>query len=788
MLWRFSLVDYTTNPSGVTTIVDEPNGWENITMSVRRDEEMHGVFFEFTSNELIFYGEGMAIIRDAYEGYGIEAKVNVVVENSCDGVQWDTFYTGSLVFAKYKHVVGNLCYVSIYSEQNDIVTYFKNRLDQAVDLASTTTFDGTTLPSYTNLPKTQYLVSKGLYKKTDRIMNNNHYVPQSCIARLNDINAGTGLATRSCVVYWGFDFENAQFDEVKNWGAVDNWDYSPNSMNTLTIEDAGQYQIDFRLKGIVLGNAETAAQIVGQSYYNYTNGFSDMWVDIIVSVNFVETIIDSYYLDTTTQNPAIKYHNTGHYGGYSMECYPGYQGDTNPVYNKMDVNNPLVAQIPIDKTYSASMTLSQSDTVAVYIKIRQQGEYHREALNRNDMYWAQRFVKSDDSYFRASIISYKPSTTCDLFLANESFARTTEAITDNKMTVYSDYFGRTDSQPFQANQDGCGSLQAITKGLLIRQQHISGYNPPFNMSFRELFDGMNAIHNIGIGIEDNSYGGTAQKIVRVEPVEHFYDKNTTILTCDKVNQITESVLENRIFSHIEAGYAKYESEEVTGIDEFLSKRSYRTEWKTVRNTANRVCPFIASGYALEVTRRKGHLTTSDWRLDNDVFIICMKRYLGDIVVEQGHISSPLNITDDSTVYNFAISPLRNAARWLKTWFAGITNPYTSRLILTDGTGNYYAGGQYTGACPIDNEVWDESLPLQSNMFVNPDMVLPLWKPKQVQFEYPLSFSEYQILKTNPYGVIKYSCNDNPYQYGYILNIEYKPNTGIANFTLLSANI
>lgn len=788
MLWRFSLVDYTTNPSGVTTIVDEPNGWENIALSVRRDEEMHGVFFEFTSNELTFYGEGMTIIRDAYEGYGVEAKVNVIVESSCGDDIWETFYTGSLVFTKYKYVCGQLCYVSIYSEQNDIITDFKNRLDQAVDLGSTTSFDGTTLPSYTNLPKSQYLVSKGLYKRTDRTMNNDFYVPQSCIVRYNDINAGSGLATRDCVVYWGFDYENALYDEVKNWGAVDNWDYSANSMNTLTIEDAGQYQIDFRLKGIALGAAQTQAYILGSSGGSLENGFLDMWVDVILMVNYSQTILGSYYLNCPSQSLQIAYQGPTTSSGFSMECHPTYGGGPSPTYNTFDENNPSVAHIPIDESYSGTMTLQQGDTVAVYIKIRQEGQYHRQLANRNDMYWAQGFKKSDDSFFRASLVSYKPSTTCDLFLANESFARTTESITDNKMTVYSDYFGRTDSQPFQANQDGCGSLQAITKGLLIRQQSISGNTPQLNISFRELFDGMNAIHNIGIGIEDNSYGGTAQKVVRVEPVEHFYDKNTTILTCDNVNQVTESVLENRIFSHIEAGYAKYESEDITGIDEFLSRRNYRTEWKTVRNTANRVCPFIASGYALEVTRRKGHLTTSDWRLDNDIFIICMKRYLGDIVVEQGHISSPVNIIDDSTVYNFAISPLRNAARWLKTWFAGITNPYTSRLILTDGTGNYYAGGQYTGNCPIDNEVWDESLPLESSMFVNPDMVLPLWKPKQVQFEYPLSFSEYQILKNNPYGVIKYSCTDNLYQYGYILNIEYKPNTGIANFTLLSANI
>lgn len=787
MIWRFKLIDFTYDPAGVETIVPEPQGWENISLNIKRDEEMHGIFFEFTGNELVFYNEGMSIIREAYEAYGIEANVNIIVESACEEDNFSTFYEGKLVFETYKETIADLCSVSIRTEQTDIVTTFRNRIETAIDLASTTSLDGTTLDTYTNLPKNQYLPSKGLYKKTDRSMNNDYYIPQRCIARMNDIEAGTGLSTKTAITYYQFDYENAQNDEVKNWGAVDNWDYTGASLNTLTIEDAGQYQIDFRLKGIVLGNAETMAQIVGQPFYNYTNGFSDMWVDVIVSVNYSQTIIGSYYLDTTTQNPAIKYHNTGHYGGYSMECFPGYQGDANPIYNVMDTNNPLVAQIAIDETYSASMTLSQGDTIAVYIKIKQEGQYHREILTRNDMYWAQGFKKSSDSYFRASLVTYKPDTTCDLFLVNEALARTTESVTDNKMSVYSDYFGRTDSQPYSAGADGCGSLEALTTGLLIRQQLISGNSPKLNISFKELFTGLNCIHNIGMGLEDDTYGGSRDKIVRVEPVEYFYDKTNTILTCDNVFSITKSSIPNRMYSRIEAGYAKYESEDITGIDEFLSKRQYRTEWKQTRNTDSKVCNFIASGYALEVTRRKGHLTTSDWRLDNDKFIICMKRYLGDIVVEQGQISGAVNIIDPNTVYNFAISPIRNAMRWLKTWFTGSKNPYLSKLIFADGTGNYYAGGQYTQSCSNDDQVIIESDILESSMLVNPDIVVPLWQPEQVQFDYPLSMKDYLTMKTNPYGVIEYTHND-IIGYGFILNIDYKPNQGMANFTLLTANI
>lgn len=781
MIWRFKLIDFTYDPAGVETIVPEPQGWENISLNIKRDEEMHGIFFEFTANELVFYNEGMSIIREAYEAYGIEANVNIIVESACEEDNYSTFYEGKLVFETYKETIADLCSVSIRTEQTDIVTTFRNRIDTAIDLASTTSLDGTTLDTYTNLPKNQYLPSKGLYKRTERYMQNDYYIPQSCIYNKNAIANGVGVQTIYNTEYWDLDFENAQNDEVKNWQAVDMWDFNSGSMSTMIIEDAGQYDIDFRIKGIVLAGARSPVAEVPGNVPGTGGGFTYIWVDVILAINYVETIIGSYS-SAITGNPLT----AG--SAFAMECNPAYNTSTNPLFNVFDENNSQVFNMNIDVSHNLTATLNNGDVVAVYLKIKQEGQYHRQALSREDIYWAQSFKKSSDSFFKINSIIYKPDTTCDLFLVNEALARTTESVTDNKISVYSDYFGRTDSQPYSAGADGCGSLEALTTGLLIRQQLISGNSPKLNISFKELFTGLNCIHNIGMGLEDDTYGGSRDKIVRVEPVEYFYDKTNTILTCDNVFSITKSSIPNRMYSRIEAGYAKYESEDITGIDEFLSKRQYRTEWKQTRNTDSKVCNFIASGYALEVTRRKGHLTTSDWRLDNDKFIICMKRYLGDIVVEQGQISGAVNIIDPNTVYNFAISPIRNAMRWLKTWFAGVKNPYLAKLIFADGTGNYFAGGQYTQPCSNDNQVIIENEALESAMLANPDMVVPIWNPEQVQFDYPMSMADYNTIKNVPYGVVKYSGGDNLYHYGYILNIEYKPNAGMANFTLLTANI
>ena len=46
MIFKFTITDYTTNPSGTSTIVDEPIGYDTVAMRLKRDTRWHG-FFDF---------------------------------------------------------------------------------------------------------------------------------------------------------------------------------------------------------------------------------------------------------------------------------------------------------------------------------------------------------------------------------------------------------------------------------------------------------------------------------------------------------------------------------------------------------------------------------------------------------------------------------------------------------------------------------------------------------------------------------------------------------------------
>ena len=344
------------------------------------------------------------------------------------------------------------------------------------------------------------------------------------------------------------------------------------------------------------------------------------------------------------------------------------------------------------------------------------------------------------------------------------------------------------------------------------------------------------------------------------------------MSCPSISKITKKVMEAEHYSLFTFGYDKWEAEEYNGLDEFLTKRTYRTDLTTVKNTLSKLSKFIASGYALEITRRMGNTDSKDWRYDQETFIICCQRkvefnvdfdptitpngafsfdFVGDpaatfntgiggtffitvqgsqsndgiitcygytyvnnrltflvvspaltaeqatgvtfvgavyppdsLYVELGHIISPVNIIDPSSIYNFRISPLRNAMRWMDKVFASYRQqPLTNKITFTDGTGNFYASGELDGSCKWENGAITENMTIDYSIFADIDSAAPLLRPERVEFEYPMSVKDFNRIKADLYGKIHYS-SDCETGHGWIDNIKYKPEEGLANFTLI----
>lgn len=153
MSWQFSIIDFTTNPNGITTVINEPVGWDGITLTLKRDAKTHG-FFGFEDNSfssLQYDGAAAQILRNAYYNYDVEAVVQLAVTYQCDDeVTADNLYLGQFDFTSFADHTDDRCYVGCGIFLARSYYLFKNRSDQQVDLDSLASFDQLPVSQTTN--------------------------------------------------------------------------------------------------------------------------------------------------------------------------------------------------------------------------------------------------------------------------------------------------------------------------------------------------------------------------------------------------------------------------------------------------------------------------------------------------------------------------------------------------------------------------------------------------------------------------------------------------------------
>lgn len=788
MIWYFSL----ENSIGQITPIENPLGWDKTVFILSRDPDKHGVMFSYQASPYTYDGLAYRLLKDEYEANGIEGVMYLRISVDCYG-SIRALPRMKFVFAQYSDNKGSTCSVTIPVEAQDDLMLLRNRIDQKVNLFSTTSFGGVSLSTYSALPFVKTLPSKGILV-TDNSNNTadlqeayfgesftesgappgymgrqvafsvpgftniiaseiGGYFHPNDAQQIADVNMVGGFAAweppPSGYVYlpywvndgvnsWDHVFPFEQIPPIVNYDVSLGFTYGP---ITVTLE--GHYKKNFApvdVFGVPSSGIERMAVYIGilKGYSDPTDASSWNWL-----------------------SPGTPSGSSG-----DWNTYPYGTGLTN-------------LPVGADFTFSFTVTLEPGDRIYYFDKVAYRKKTAYTAYN------ALYITNEEDSYFKVSGLSVAADSTARLFMINEAFSRVAESVTDDRLRVYSEFYGRTDSQPYSVASDGCGAHLAITKGLLIRKMEdtMSSSNWLFSVSMKDLFEGINPIHNIGMGIESDPVRPGYNRL-RIEDWAYFYDP-TVMFTCDDVDDIKRDVKANGHITIFKFGYAKWEAEQYNGIDEFLTGREFRTELTQANNTFTQVSNMIASGYAIEVTRRLGNITTEDWRYDNDTFVITMKRSGGDLIVQVGDIASPSNILDPDTVYNFRIRPSAMAMAWLPKILASYRNATTSsKIIFTDGSGNLIAEGELSaGNCIIEGEVITENQDISPDNMNTPTDGMPITLPELVTFDYPISVPEFFDMVANPYKMIAYN-NDHTNGEGWIDRIEFKMNDDIANFNLI----
>lgn len=215
--------------------------------------------------------------------------------------------------------------------------------------------------------------------------------------------------------------------------------------------------------------------------------------------------------------------------------------------------------------------------------------------------------------------SSTPPTYIKGMMLYETGNRILNSVTGKQNLLYSDFFGRTDvGYPV----DGCGAGNCITNGFQLRQ---FAENKGIEISFKNFLESLSSIYCLGMAYENNSDG---QEIVRVERIEHFY-RDAEILLIEDAADYEEESAQELVFSSIEIGYKKYPEEGEKMLDEFNTVHEYVTPIRSHDNKFSKLSDLIASGYAIENTRRELYssegASKNSTKYDDDKFIISVLR-------------------------------------------------------------------------------------------------------------------------------------------------------------------
>lgn len=751
MTYTFTLIDI--EDGGTEHQVTEPINFDS-KLILKRDPTWFGIFFEFSLKQFEFTDEvAMGILETRYEQYSEDAQVNIRIDTACaENQEKRTAFTGRINFNQYKKKCADYCSISVGVEADGCLMQLKRNIDQKVNLETTESFDGTPLTAYPMLPYDGTLLAKSIKLLNEAKATTDLVTQVDQDPDYNILDGTTGTVTGIIIP----PLDQNAFNEYDTFATLPTADYVAGNAGDLTTNNAFyKHEPTGALK--CLGD-EVQLTVKGQFVLKITS--SATW-------NFT---------GSPAQNNLIIGKRVGGAGAVII-----YQA----IAPSSDTTSGFVRTLVYDVDTDDTIPVAVDDELYMYFFLSilksTTGEVFIECTTKAGADLKQYMLSTCDP------------TPCKMFLINEALSRTAEAITNDCLRVYSEYFGRRDSMPYQTATDGCGSLEALSMGLLVRQVDTikdTGLKPVFSLSFKEILDAMNAIHCVGMGLEPDTNRPGSQRI-RVEPGQYFFQDEVGLdLGEVAIEKQAQSTLMYNIFKF---GYAKWESEEFNGLDEFLTAREYRLNMDQASQMFEQECRFIASGYALEITRRVGHENTKDWRFDDDTFIICLKRgpqapgaEIPELVVEQGNLTDAENILDPDTIINGRISPIRMALNW--AWYLWqqykTKNWPGAKMIFTKGEANYNATFAITNDCRKEGGPLSEKGEISLATFFDPQDGTPLFGSERDKISVGISELELLTILENPYKKVKYTNQGNTY-YGWIEEIQYELSTQVeAEITII----
>jgi hypothetical protein len=733
MNWKFTLID----SSSVSTVVESPVGWNGIGGNLTRNIVHHGININISTDSFEWVGEAYDLLYTEYQTNGANGQYQVQIDYECaEGDGYTNYFIGAFDFNTFERQCADYCFIKLSVTASKCTDVFMSRMGQDVDIEATTNFDGQAITP----PLLRVLNIEG----QDILLQNKAFNDGT-----NSGNAQVFPTGASAFYYINFCMQvpERNMEEIGTFN-VNGVSLIPTTSGNVSIASA--FGTDPSAAFENFGRFLTIWERTSDPLNCIDN---DALIDIICKGTFNVTFTN-FDGEITPTLKLFKFNST------------------TGVLTLLDTNSigtiACVSGTPESLAFNKAFLGTPSYTDADYLL------YCFECFVERLVWdgFSSRQVNINIDYDNTSKIEMTLNSDCAPSVATSVYL---PELLKFLPSAYMDEDCPSVVMEEELNQ--CLDFYQITKGSFIRQVTEPSV-PKLFVSYEYLFEQCRKIFNIGWGFDNNE---TELKIARIE---EFY-KSTIVVDVGLVDKAIFTTAKDLIYGTIMVGYNKWEAEEYNGLDEMNTERQYRRNIDSNPTELDLMSDIISAGYTIEITRRKNQARTgtSDWRYDDDLFIVHAIVEDANLYAYRGIDNGAANIYSPSTRMNYVLTPVRNLLRWFKSIAAATPIATNESQIFTSGTGNYIATGEMTSICQIENQPIAENVTISTAIMGDVYYETPIWKTEYVTFTAPFSMADFEDVKVNPYGAIRFRCSDT-YYIGNIVEINHDPNEGLAEFKLL----
>ncbi|MFD2592294.1 hypothetical protein ACFSTE_15760 [Aquimarina hainanensis] len=710
------------------SVIPEPIGWRTDEKEYSRNLKYSGVIAKF-SNNLTFIGTAKDYLLQIDEMEGIEAKVTLTREERNHQTDfWEESYTGELDMSTIKEKESQ---VSLKFNSGGLHQILKSKESEKVEIERLTTLDGRPISELST--ERVELDGKRIF------LSSTMYVPTT--DNTATMRNSTNGNTRGMTVGVPLKVKNRSHEHLKS--------VLPNT----TIGDNSHER---NAKGNV-GN---------MFFYN-----ADRERKLKIKINLVFDI--NYHLDDTRW-AEYKVLLSSYQNGASLDFKK--HEDEMLYLNKAGI----IERGPFELTYEGEITLNEGESLALHFNQLMDGQNGHNAIMQTTAYDIECDITiEEDSEFK--------STKSEVILAHELGSRLAHIITGSTENFHSEVSGRKE---IGYKEDGEASYLGMAHGFWLRQftgrdRTEQNKYKGFATSFRDYFDSLDAVWNLGMGIE--MYRGKER--IRVEKESYFYQNVVTIRLPNEVSNYQRTRAKEYCYSSIDIGYAKgWENEEAMGLDEYNAKTTFQTCITRVSKSYTKISKYLAGVYPMEFARRKPQkdYPTEDHRYDKEIFLLDMKKVKPDVYSlrkwQDDFSEKPKGVFSPETASNLRLSPINILKR-----HGDVISP-----CLDKYPEKYISYGSSEGNSKLVTKMKQNNEHAENGRILNSELNRPLYTPDWVEFEHVV---DSRIMKQiegttlvqgkqvpNFYGLVEYK-RKGKYERGFLFNC--KPN-GKGKWKLLKA--